>query len=96
MNGSSRRVEAAGGQCHTFGSGIRKKISQTINDIIFLLFYCYFYPLRLERKLARKLSKVVFVLQMNKAAKDLDLFMRKDPPVLTMDEMRGSAALIDK
>jgi hypothetical protein len=52
--------------------------------------------LRLKLKLARKLSKVVFVLQMNKAAKDLDLFMRKDPPVLTMDEMRGSAALIDK
>ena len=34
--------------------------------------------------------------QVNKATKDLDLFMRKDPPVLTMDEMRGSSALIDK
>jgi hypothetical protein len=32
----------------------------------------------------------------NKATKDLDLFMRKDPPVLTMDEMRGSSSLIDK
>ena len=34
--------------------------------------------------------------QVNKATKDLDLFMRKDPPVLTMDEMRGSSTLIDK
>ena len=38
----------------------------------------------------------VLSIQMNKAAKDLDLFMMKDPPVLTMDEMRSSAALIDK
>ena len=38
----------------------------------------------------------MFTIQVNKANKDLDLFMRKDPPVLTMDEMRGSAANIDK
>jgi hypothetical protein len=87
-----------GCKCHTFDLKIRKEISQTINDNIFLLSYLLFLfcELRLELKLATKLSKVVFVLQMNKAAKDLDLFMRKDPPVLTMDEMRGSAALIDK
>ena len=35
-------------------------------------------------------------MQVNKATKDLDLFMRKDPPVLTMDEMRSSSTLIDK
>ena len=35
-------------------------------------------------------------IKVNKATKDLDLFMRKDPPVLTMDEMRTSSTLIDK
>ena len=35
-------------------------------------------------------------VKVNKATKDLDLFMRKDPPVLTMDEMRTSSTLIDK
>ncbi len=40
--------------------------------------------------------RYTLLYQMNKAAKDLDLFMRKDPPVLTMDEMRSSAAIIDK
>ena len=34
--------------------------------------------------------------KVNKATKDLDLFMRKAPPVLTMDEMRTSSTLIDK
>ena len=37
-----------------------------------------------------------FLLKVNKASKDLELFMRKDPPVLTMDEMRQSAGTIDK
>ena len=37
-----------------------------------------------------------FTVKVNKASKDLDLFMRKDPPVLTMDEMRTSSNLIDK
>ena len=37
-----------------------------------------------------------FETKVNKATKELDLFMRKDPPVLTMDEMRSSSSLIDK
>ena len=37
-----------------------------------------------------------YIYKVNKASKDLDLFMRKDPPVLTMDEMRTSSNLIDK
>ena len=36
------------------------------------------------------------LFQVNKASKDLETFMRKDPPVLTMDEMRTSAHHIDK
>ena len=39
---------------------------------------------------------ITYLYQVNKASKDLDLFMRKDPPVLTMDEMRTSSNLIDK
>ena len=39
---------------------------------------------------------MIIIVKVNKASKDLDLFMRKDPPVLTMDEMRTSSNLIDK
>ena len=39
---------------------------------------------------------MINIVKVNKASKDLDLFMRKDPPVLTMDEMRTSSNLIDK
>ena len=42
------------------------------------------------------MSLTNIIMKVNKASKDLDLFMRKDPPVLTMDEMRTSSHLIDK
>ena len=49
---------------------------------------------QVEDALRERVDK--FETKVNKASKDLDLFMRKDPPVLTMDEMRSSSTLIDK
>ena len=34
--------------------------------------------------------------QLKSTSREMDLFMKKDPPVLTMDEMRGSVQVIDK
>ena len=33
---------------------------------------------------------------MKKINKELETFMKKDPPVLTMDEMKSNVAIIDK
>ena len=49
---------------------------------------------QVEDALRERVDK--FEGKVNKASKDLDLFMRKDPPVLTMDEMRTSSSTIDK
>ena len=34
--------------------------------------------------------------QLKSTSREMDMFMKKDPPVLTMDEMRGSVQVIDK
>ena len=34
--------------------------------------------------------------QLKSTSRELDIFMKKDPPVLTMDEMRSSVQVIDK
>ena len=49
---------------------------------------------QVEDALRERVDK--FETKVNKASKDLELFMRNDPPVLTMDEMRSSSSLIDK
>ncbi|XP_023329298.1 dynein heavy chain 3, axonemal [Eurytemora carolleeae] len=49
---------------------------------------------QVEDALRERIDK--FETMVNKASKDLELFMRKDPPVLTTDEMRNSSGTIDR
>ena len=49
---------------------------------------------QVEEELRARVDR--FEASLKKTARDLDVFTKKDPPVLTVDEMRAAAAAADK